>query len=41
VVVEIEVHHAYEAGRYRHPARFIRIRAELSPDDLSPWLAVR
>jgi ATP-dependent DNA ligase len=37
VVVEIEADRAYEAGRYRHPARLIRIRAELRPADLSPW----
>ncbi|MCW2901979.1 MAG: dependent ligase [Streptosporangiaceae bacterium] len=33
VVVEIEVDHAYEAGRYRHGVKYLRIRAELHPMD--------
>jgi hypothetical protein len=37
VVVEIETDRAYEDHRYRHGAKFLRIRAELHPLDLLPW----
>jgi hypothetical protein len=33
--VEIEVDSAYEAGRFRDDVRFLRMRAELHPTDLS------
>jgi hypothetical protein len=35
VVVEIEADRAHEADRYRHGVKFLRIRAELHPMDLS------
>lgn len=37
LVVELEVDTARDHGRWRHPVRFRRIRAELHPTDLSPW----
>jgi hypothetical protein len=37
VIVELDVGTAYEHDRWRHPVRFRRIRAELHPEDLSPW----
>ncbi|MEU0940929.1 ATP-dependent DNA ligase [Embleya sp. NPDC005971] len=36
VVVEIEVDHDLEWGRYRHRPRILRIRADLDPTDLEP-----
>lgn len=36
VVVELDVDGAFEHGRFRHGARFRRIRAELQPSDLTP-----
>jgi hypothetical protein len=35
VVVEVDADVCFEHGRYRHPTRFRRVRAELRPDDLS------
>jgi len=35
LVVEIEVDTAFEAGRYRHGVKFLRIRAELQPEDVA------
>ncbi|MFR9802545.1 RNA ligase family protein [Pseudonocardia sp. RS010] len=37
VVVELDVDAAYEQERWRHPVRFVRIRAELHPEDLPSW----
>ncbi|HTF49082.1 MAG TPA: hypothetical protein VK735_16680 [Pseudonocardia sp.] len=38
--VEVEIDTAArESGRFRHGARYLRIRAELQPLDLSPWPA--
>lgn len=34
LVVEIAAHNAFEHGRWRHPVPFVRIRADLQPDDL-------
>lgn len=34
VVVEVRVDTAYEYGRWRHPARHVRVRAELDPAQL-------
>jgi ATP-dependent DNA ligase len=36
LVVELEVDTAYEQHRWRHPAQFIRVRADLRPTDLGP-----
>jgi hypothetical protein len=36
-IVELDVDTAYEHHRWRHPSRFVRIRADLHPQDLSPW----
>lgn len=35
VVVEIHADASFEHGRWRHPTRFVRLRAELHPRDLS------
>jgi hypothetical protein len=35
LVVEIETDTAFEAGRYRHGVKFLRIRAKLQPEDVS------
>jgi ATP-dependent DNA ligase len=35
VVVEIETDSCFELGRYRHPVKFLRVRTELLPDDLT------
>jgi ATP-dependent DNA ligase len=37
LVVEIVVDQAYERGRYRHPVRHLRLRAELDASDVSLW----
>lgn len=37
VVVELAVDAAAEFGRWRHGARYLRVRAELHPMDLVPW----
>ncbi|MER6176472.1 hypothetical protein [Streptosporangium sp. NPDC001681] len=34
LVAEIVVDQAYDRGRYRHPVRALRIRADLGPDDV-------
>lgn len=34
LVVEVAADSAVQAGRFRHPVRFIRVRPELSPDDV-------
>jgi ATP-dependent DNA ligase len=39
VVAEIATDSAYEHGRFRHPIRFLRIRAELHPMQLPRWSA--
>jgi ATP-dependent DNA ligase len=36
VVVEVTVDTAVEHHRWRHPARFLRVRADLGSDDLTP-----
>jgi ATP-dependent DNA ligase len=35
LVVEIETDSAFEAGRYRHGVKFLKVRAELQPEDVS------
>jgi ATP-dependent DNA ligase len=35
VVVEVAADAAMQAGQYRHPLRFVRIRADLTPEDFS------
>ncbi|WP_103384213.1 ATP dependent DNA ligase [Pseudonocardia dioxanivorans] len=35
VVVEVATDVAFEYGRWRHPARFIRVRRDLAADDLT------
>ncbi|GAA2074554.1 hypothetical protein [Actinomadura alba] len=37
LVAEIVVDQAYDRGRYRHPVRALRIRADLGPDDVERW----
>jgi ATP-dependent DNA ligase len=37
LVAEITVDQAYEAGRWRHQARYLRLRADLRPYDVTPW----
>lgn len=37
VVVELEVDTAYEHGRFRHGAKYLRTRTELRATDLSRW----
>ena len=34
LVVEIEADTAFEAGRYRHGVKFLRVRADLRPEDI-------
>jgi ATP-dependent DNA ligase len=36
VVVEISADAALQAGVFRHPLRYVRVRADLRPDDLPP-----
>ncbi|MEV4708674.1 ATP-dependent DNA ligase [Actinoplanes sp. NPDC049316] len=36
LVVEIVVDQAYDRGRFRHPVRHLRIRADLAPTDVDP-----
>jgi ATP-dependent DNA ligase len=36
LVVEVHADTAFEHGRWRHPTRFVRVRPELHPDDVSP-----
>jgi hypothetical protein len=33
-VVEVAADAALQAGRYRHPLRLVRIRADMQPDDV-------
>ncbi|MCE3556307.1 hypothetical protein LWC33_33305 [Pseudonocardia sp. RS11V-5] len=35
VVVELEVDTAFEQGRWRHPARFMRSRLDLHPEEIT------
>ena len=37
LVAEIVVDQAYDRGRFRHPVRHLRIRADLNPADVEPW----
>ena len=37
LVAEIVVDGAYEQGRWRHPVRHIRLRADLGPGDVPLW----
>jgi hypothetical protein len=37
LVAEIVVDQAYDQGRYRHPVRHLRLRAELDASDVSLW----
>jgi hypothetical protein len=36
VVVEIDADTSFEHGRWRHPTKFVRYRADLDPADLEP-----
>jgi hypothetical protein len=36
VVVEVSADAALQAGVFRHPLRFVRVRADLRADDLPP-----
>lgn len=36
LVVELDVDTAHEVGRWRHPARLVRLRPDLQPADLQP-----
>jgi hypothetical protein len=36
VVVEISADAALQAGVFRHPLRYVRIRPDLHPDDVPP-----
>ena len=37
LVAEIVVDQAYDRGRYRHPVRHLRVRADLALDDVERW----
>ncbi|WP_078532519.1 ATP-dependent DNA ligase [Streptomyces hokutonensis] len=37
LVAEFIADTAVDAGRYRHPVRFVRLREDLAPDDLPPF----
>jgi ATP-dependent DNA ligase len=37
LVAEVIVDQAYEAGRWRHPIQFLRLRADLDPADVERW----
>lgn len=37
LVAEIVVDQAYDRGRFRHPVRHLRIRADLAPGDVELW----
>ena len=37
LVAEIVVDQAYDGGRYRHPVRLLRLRADLEPADVERW----
>jgi ATP-dependent DNA ligase len=37
LVAEIVVDQAYDRGRYRHPVRHLRLRADLDPADVERW----
>ena len=37
LVAEIVVDQAYDLGRYRHPVRHLRVRADLGPADVERW----
>ncbi|GAA0587878.1 hypothetical protein GCM10010172_86090 [Paractinoplanes ferrugineus] len=37
LIAEIVVDQAYDQGRYRHPVRYLRIRADLNTADVEPW----
>ena len=36
VVVEVSADAALQAGVFRHPLRFVRVRSDLQPDDVPP-----
>jgi hypothetical protein len=36
VVVEVSAEVALQAGQFRHPLRYARIRADLTPEDVPP-----
>ncbi len=38
LVVEVLADTAHEYGRWRHLTRFVRLRPELHPSEISPWL---
>ena len=37
LAAEIIVDQAYEAGRYRHPVKYLRLRTDLNARDVPPW----
>jgi ATP-dependent DNA ligase len=37
LVAEVIVDQAYEAGRWRHQARYLRLRGDLQPADVTAW----
>ncbi|WP_213006048.1 ATP-dependent DNA ligase [Paractinoplanes toevensis] len=37
LVVEVVVDQAYDQGRYRHPVRLLRLRADVDPADVERW----
>ncbi|MEV4705469.1 ATP-dependent DNA ligase [Actinoplanes sp. NPDC049316] len=37
LVAEVVVDQAYEYGRFRHAVRYLRLRADLGPDDIERW----
>ncbi|MCM4082265.1 hypothetical protein [Paractinoplanes hotanensis] len=37
LIAEIVVDQAYDQGRYRHPVRYLRIRADLNTADVELW----
>ena len=36
VVVEVSADAALQAGVFRHPLRFVRVRPDLEPEDVAP-----
>lgn len=37
LVVEVDADAAYEHGHWRHLTRLIRVRPDLSADEIEPW----
>ncbi|MGH3660125.1 MAG: hypothetical protein ACRDUA_26100, partial [Micromonosporaceae bacterium] len=36
LAIEVSADNAYEYGRWRHLTRFVRVRPDLTPDDVTP-----